>query len=314
MSRIGAVSTGPGSPVRVMGILNASPESFYGPSISATRQEMMDRAKSIEDEGGDFVDVGGMSTAPYLETMIPESVEAERVLMALQAVQNACNLPISVDTCRSSVAEGALRAGATIVNDITGLKYDDVMGKVIGRYGASVILCAYGGASAGTATRQQRQDAAPSASDAGQEADPVCRTRTLLLESLHAASAAGIPIGRMALDPSFGFFRRRAVGPFYTGMVRGWTTRDVGVLARLGSVRLRCLPVAVSVSNKSFLGRILKRKDPSERLYGSVAAETIAVLNGADIIRTHNVRAARDAAAVASKIARASNAGAAESP
>lgn len=300
MSRIGGVRAGPDHPVRVMGILNASPESFYEASVSTTRQAMMDRAKSIEDEGGDFVDVGGMSTAPYLETVIPESVESDRVLVAIRAVQDACNLPISVDTCRSSVACVALEAGADIVNDITGLKYDNMMSGVVAQHKASVLLGAYDGVTAAGPTNRQLKKT-HTATATRQEADPVRRTKNLLQASLDAVTAAGIPVGRVALDPSIGFFRRHAIGPFYTRMARGWTTRDVEVLAKLDSIRIRCLPVIVSISNKSFLGRILKQKNASERFYGSVAAEAIAVLNGADIIRTHNVRAARDAAAVASR-------------
>ena len=106
-SVIGGIRAGPGSPVRVMGVVNASPESFYGGSVYITRRAIRDRAKSIEDEGGHYVDVGGMSHAPYLETGVSEREESDRVLRTVGAVQDGCNLPISVDTCRPRWQKGA---------------------------------------------------------------------------------------------------------------------------------------------------------------------------------------------------------------
>lgn len=289
-SVIGGIRAGPGSPVRVMGIVNASPESFYGGSVYVTRRAVRDRAKSIEDEGGHYVDVGGMSTAPYLETAVSEREESRRILRAMGAVQDGCNLPISVDTCRAAVARQALEAGAAIVNDVSGLKYDAGMAETVRRHRASVVVCSYGGPG--------RRATAPAR-------DYVRDARRLLAESLEIASGAGIPASRIAVDPSIGFFRKRAGGPLYTKMGSAdWVSRDAAVLDGLASLRAKKpMPVVVSASNKSFLGAITGRADVADRAYGTVAAETVAVMRGADIIRTHNVGAAADAASVASRIA-----------
>ncbi|MDE0091616.1 MAG: dihydropteroate synthase [Thaumarchaeota archaeon] len=288
-SVIGGIRAGPGSPVRVMGVVNASPESFYGGSVYVTRRAIRDRAKSIEDEGGHYVDVGGMSTAPYLETGVSEREESDRVLRAVGAVQDGCNLPISVDTCRAAVAERALEAGAAIVNDVSGLKHDAGMAGTARRHRASVVVCSYGGPG---------RRVAPPARDYVRDA------RRLLAESLEIASKAGIPASRIAIDPSIGFFRKRADGPLYTGMgSTDWVSRDAAVLDGLASIRAkRTMPVVVSVSNKSFLGAVTGRSDVADRAYGTAAAEAVAVMRGADIIRTHNVGAAADAASVASRV------------
>ena len=126
-----------------MGILNTSPESFYKKSINTTRMKIKNAVIQMENDGADFIDVGGMSTAPYLSTIISEKVESDRILNAIKIIQNSTNLPISVDTCRSSVAKNALQNDVEIINDISGLKYDKKMKDVISKFQSSVILCAY---------------------------------------------------------------------------------------------------------------------------------------------------------------------------
>jgi len=124
VNKLGPVPVGDSNPVRVMGILNLSQESFYKKSIKITKQEITETVKEMEDDGADFIDVGGMSTAPYHFTNISEKIEAKRIADGLKIIQNKTNLPISVDTCRASVAAQALEFGAEIINDISGLKYD----------------------------------------------------------------------------------------------------------------------------------------------------------------------------------------------
>ena len=122
VNKLGTVRVGGSNPVRIMGILNTSSESFYKKSISISREKIIDAVSRMEGEGADFIDVGGMSTAPYLSTMISEKTERDRVVKAIKIVQRVTNLPISVDTCRSSVAKEALELGVDIINDVTGLK------------------------------------------------------------------------------------------------------------------------------------------------------------------------------------------------
>ena len=268
MNKLGSVRVGGSNPVRIMGILNTSPESFYKKSISIGRQKIIDVVHRMEEEGADFIDVGGMSTAPYLSTMVPEKIEMVRVINAVKIIQRATNLPISVDTCRATVAKEALELGVDIINDVTGLKYDIMMPKTIERYCPSLILCAY---SKKIITGNQ-----------------VRETKQVLKKSLEIAKSAKIPRTKIVLDPAIGFFRKKGNNSFFTRINSDWVKRDLLILKNLRSIK-SSMPLLVSVSNKSFIGKILKKENPAARLAGSLAAEVVCVLNGADIIRTHNV-------------------------
>jgi len=268
VNKLGNVSVGGSNPVRIMGILNTSPESFYKKSISTSRQRIVDVIHVMEDEGADFIDVGGMSTAPYLSTMVSEKTEANRVVNAVKIIQQKTNLPISVDTCRATVANEVLELGVDIINDVTGLKYDPMMPKIIEKYCPSLILCAY---DKKIITGNQLHE-----------------TKQLLKKSLEIAKSAKIPKTNIVLDPAIGFFRKKGRGPFFTKINLDWVKRDLLILKNLNSIK-QSRPILVSVSNKSFIGKILKKENPSARLAGSLTAEAVCVLNGADIIRTHNV-------------------------
>jgi len=278
VNKLGSVPVGGSNPVRIMGIINTSPESFYKKSI-ALGQQIVAVAKKMEEQGADFVDVGGMSTAPYLETMVSESTESQRVTDAIKIIKKVTNLPISVDTCRASVARDALKEGAEILNDISGLKYDKSMLDVVSRFQPSLVLCAY--------------------SKKLVKGNNVAKTKELLRESLTLAKKAGVS-KNIVLDPAIGFFRRSGNGPFFTKINSDWVERDLLILQNLHLLK-SSQPLLVSVSNKSFIGKLLKKEDPSDRLFGSLAAEVVAVLNGADIIRTHNVTETRQAVFLAQK-------------
>jgi len=279
VSKLGPVPVGGQNPVRIMGILNVSPESFYKKSIKQGRQ-IQDAVREMEQDGADLVDVGGISTAPYLSTLVSEKEEAKRLVNAINQIQSASNLPISVDTCRAFVAKTALESGVDIINDISGLKYDKNMASVIEKYQPSVVLCAYGQSLI---------------------KNPMAQVRYLLKQSLNIANKH-ISKNNIAIDPAIGFFRKTGKNPFFTKIKTDWFARDLTVLQNLSSLKMN-LPILVSVSNKSFIGQILD-KDPSDRLYGSIAAEAVAVLNGADIIRTHNVSQTKDAVSVAQKLSK----------
>ncbi len=283
VNKLGNVHVGNSNPVRIMGILNTSPESFYKKSISTSRQRIVNAVHRMEDEGADFIDVGGMSTAPYLSTMVSEKTEVSRIIKAVKIIQQASNLPISVDTCRSVIAREALELGVDIINDVTGLKYDHMMPKIIEKYRPSLVLCAY---SKKTITGNQ-----------------LLKTKYLLRESLEIAKSAKIYRTKIVLDPAIGFFRKKGRNSFFTKINSDWVKRDLLILENLRSIKLNN-PILVSVSNKSFIGKILKKQNPSDRLAGSLAAETVCVLNGADIIRTHNVSETREAVTVAQKLSK----------
>ncbi len=281
MNKLGNVRVGKSNPVRIMGILNTSPESFYKKSISTSRQRIADAVHTMEDEGADFVDVGGMSTAPYLSTMVSEKTEASRIIKAVKIIQQASNLPISVDTCRATIAREALALGVEIINDVTGLKYDPMMPKIVEKYYPSLVLCAY--------------------SKKAITGNQLLKTKYLLRESLKIAKSAKISRTKIVLDPAIGFFRKKGRNSFFTKINSDWVKRDLLILENLRSIKLNS-PILVSVSNKSFIGKILKKENPSDRLAGSLAAEVVCVLNGADIIRTHNVGETREAVTVAQKL------------
>jgi len=281
VNKLGTIPVGDSNPVRFMGILNTSSESFYKKSISISKQGISDTVCRMEAEGADFIDVGGMSTAPYLATMVSEKTEIRRIMKAIKIIQQISNLPISVDTCRARVAKEALELGVDIINDVTGLKYDPMMPKIIEKYCPSLVLCAY---SKKIMTGNQLRN-----------------VKQLLNESLEIAKSVNIPKTKIVLDPAVGFFRKKGMGAFFTKINSDWFKRDLLLLKNLKSIK-SARPILVSVSNKSFIGKILKKENPSDRLAGSLTAEVVCVLNGADIIRTHNVAETKEAITVAQKI------------
>jgi len=283
VTKIGNIGVGGKNPVRIMGILNTSPESFYKKSIANTKIRIKNTIKQIENEGADFIDVGGMSTAPYLSTTVSEKVESKRILDAIKIIQNISNLPISVDTCRSQVARDTLELGVEIINDITGLKYDQKMQEVVSKFTPSLILCAYDSKTV--------------------YGNTITTTKKLLRESLKIAKKSNILSEKIVLDPAIGFFRKTGQGPFFTKIKSDWVERDLSIIKNLKSIKQK-YPILISVSNKSFLGNLLGKENPSDRLSGSIAAEAISVINGADIIRTHNVEATKDAITIASKLSK----------
>ena len=283
MTKIGNVTIGGNNPVRIMGIINTSPESFYKESINTSKIRMKNTVKQMEDEGADFIDIGGMSTAPYLSTIVSEKIESKRILNAIKIIQNHTNLPISVDTCRAKVARDALECGVEIINDISGLKHDMQMQQVVSEFIPSLILCAYDPKIVSGNT--------------------ITITKKLLRESLKIAKKSNIPSEKIVLDPAVGFFRKTGKGPFFTKIKSNWVQRDLDILKNLNSIKQN-YPILISVSNKSFIGNILGKQNPSDRLFGSIAAETVSVMNGADIIRTHNVEATKDTITIASQLSK----------
>jgi dihydropteroate synthase len=255
--------------VKVMGIINTSPESFYKGSVRTGEQEIAATAKQMQQEGADIIDIGGMSTAPYVHTiMVPVEEEVRRVTHAIKVVRAACNLPISADTPRARVAEEAIAVGADLINDVTGLKYDSKMSETAAKAGVPTIIGAYSKRSA---------------------TGRIAGTLKALRESLCLANEAGIK--DVMIDPSIGFFRQESKNPFFTKMTdMPWYARDVEILFKLGELSILKKPICVSVSRKSFIGYLLDLKTAEDRTVPSVACEMIAALNGANMIRTHNVR------------------------
>ncbi|MDX1533156.1 MAG: dihydropteroate synthase, partial [Nitrosopumilaceae archaeon] len=276
------ISVGGSNPVRIMGILNLSPESFYKKSIKTTKNEIISTVKKMEDDGADIIDIGGMSTAPYLKTIISEKQESRRLIDAIKIIQNISNIPISVDTCRSNVAKAVLEYGIDVINDISGLKYDKKMIHVLQQYDPSVILCSYN----------------KIATTGG-----ILETKKFLKQSISLTKTANISENKIVIDPAIGFFRKKGVGKFFSKINSDWALRDLEILHKLKYLRLN-FPILISVSRKSFLGYILGENDPEDRISGSLACEVLSVINGADIIRTHNVQESKQVVTIAKKLTR----------
>lgn len=264
--RLGRVEVGDGLPVRIVGVINVSPESFYRGSVSPPEAVGRVAARMVE-EGADVIDVGGRSTAPYLQTEVPLEEEVRRVREAVRSVRDSVDVPVSVDTFRARVAEEALKLGAEIVSDVTGLRGDERMVEVLREYGPSVIVCA-----------REREPATTGR--------PVDRVARALSETLEVLRGVGYDMDRVVVDPCIGFFR-------YPEMP--WYVWDVSVIADLRELRALGRPIAVGISRKSFVGVLTGRERPEDRLYGSLALTSIAVLNGAHVVRTHDVLPTRDA-------------------
>jgi dihydropteroate synthase len=247
-------------PVRIMGILNLSPESFYKETTVSEKESIQYLVEKMEREGADIIDVGGASTAPsdiYGTPPISQREELTRVTSALGHITDVTNLPLSIDTISSKVAETALDMGVSMINDVSGLRADSKMVDLAKSKEVPLVIMANCGA--------------PCAS--------VSSSLQSLEESYSIAIKSGIEQEKIVLDPGIGFGKPANV--------------DLEILGRLKQFTRFGQPVLVGVSRKAFLGKILNLKEPAQRLSGSLAATAIAVHNGAKVIRTHDVRDTR---------------------
>jgi len=275
---LAGITVGEGVDVAVVGALNVSPESFYPGSIAADRDRLLRAAEMMVEAGAVFVDVGGMSTAPYRATSISEAEEADRLGWAVDLIVTKLSLIVSADTSRVRPARAALDAGARIINDVSGLSADArLAGELARRPEVGLILMAH-------EPRAQTPDA------------PIAVVTRVLNESLARARTAGIDASRIVVDPGIGFFRHQAVA---------WHEWDVSVLGHLGELGVLGRPIAVAVSRKSFVGALTGEDDPARRLPGSLAATALAVLHGAQLIRAHDVAETLQAVRVAQAVRRA---------
>jgi dihydropteroate synthase len=262
-----------------MGIINVSPESFYKRSVKITTRSISKSAINMEREGADIIDIGGMSTAPYLGNVIPVEKELKRMGRAINIVRKKCNLPISADTPRSAVAREAIKLGVDCLNDITGLKYDENMASVVAESDLPVILGAY---ESNRIIKFQSKSTVTG---------KISSTIKLLKDSISIAKKMGIRSNKIIIDPGVGFFRAQGKNPFFTPMMDiPWYNRDIEIITRLHELeRNFSNPICISVSRKSFIGKLFDLK-AEDRLVPSLVFEIISALNGAKIIRTHNVK------------------------
>jgi len=293
---LGARSLLLGKRTLIMGVLNVTPDSFSDGGLHFEQDVAVDFALHMLQEGADIIDVGGESTRPgatvlgtaapggndrpehaAAKTPVSESEELQRVLPVIRALkQKRPECMISVDTYRSNVARDAVEAGAEIVNDISGFRWDPQMRRTIAALKCGAVLMHMRG-------RPEEWRSLPPVTDM------LMLVKRELREWADAATMAGIKRERIVLDPGFGFGKN--------------FEQNYPLLQRFQEFHELRYPLLAGVSRKSFLGRALARngKDApvSGRLLGTVAAEAALVLKGAQIIRTHEVRACRDAVRVA---------------
>ncbi|HAF70698.1 MAG: Dihydropteroate synthase [Acetothermia bacterium 64_32] len=256
--------------VLIMGILNVTPDSFSDGGRFLSPDAAVERALVMEGEGADIIDIGGESSRPGAE---PVSVEEElgRVLPVLERLRGRLRIPISIDTTKAEVAEAALRAGASIVNDISALRFDPAMAPLVAEFGAGLVLMHM----LGTPKTMQQSP---------HYDDVVREVRGFLAERAQYAQSQGIPREAIAVDPGIGFGKT--------------VEHNLELLRRLPELVELGFPVLVGPSRKSFIGAILDLP-VEERLEGTLAACAVAVVRGADILRVHDVRQVRRAADLA---------------
>lgn len=259
----------------VMGIINATPDSFSGDGVWQTEQGVqaaLARARAFIEAGADLLDIGGESTRPGAEPVSAEA-ELQRVVPVIESL--AAEFPdvvLSVDTYKAEVAEAALEAGADIINDVWGLRADARLGAVAAAHHAPVILM-HNRSTPNSAEVRERLGGRYVGVD---YQDLLAEVKNELLESVALAHQAGIPDEHIILDPGIGFGKT--------------VEQNLDLLNRLDEVRALGYPLLLGPSRKSFIGYTLDLP-PQERLEGTAAAVAVGIVRGADIVRVHDVQA-----------------------
>jgi dihydropteroate synthase len=244
----------------VMAVVNCNGDSFYAPS-RALGEDAVLKALEAEENGAAIVDFGGESTRPGA-AYIGEEEELGRLIPVIKAFRRRSSLPVSIDTRKAAVARAALDSGADIINDISALEDDEAMASLCAERGAAVVL-------------MHKQGIPKTMQNAPRYGDPVVEVAACLRDRAKLAVEAGIGPEKIILDPGIGFGKG--------------TGDNLELLRRLAEICGKDYPLLVGLSRKTFIGDITGR-DAAGRLAGTLAANAAAVMNGADIIRVHDVR------------------------
>lgn len=244
---------------RVMGIVNITADSFSGDGIPDDFAAAVSRGKAMFEAGADIVDIGGESTRPGADP-VPIDLESKRTLGVVEALNQYRPGRVSIDTYKPEIAERALYAGATIVNDVTGLR-DDRMIKVVAEQDAAVVIMHMKG-------EPKTMQARPTYKDV------VSEISLFLSDRVEAAERAGIRPKKIMIDPGIGFGKT--------------LHHNLEIIARLREFKALGKPIVIGVSRKAFIGK-LTGLPPNQRLEGSIAAAVAAAMNGADVLRVHDV-------------------------
>jgi len=249
-----------------MGVLNVTPDSFSDGAQFFNSEKAIRHAEQLAAEGADIIDIGGESTRPGATTVSPEE-EIRRVLPAIEQLAKIVSVPISIDTTKALVAAAALNAGASIINDVSALRFDLHLADVAAKAGAGLVLMHSRGMP-GT------MHGLP----------PVENILEEVMNSLHAsirmAETRGVARHSIVIDPGIGFGKTQE--------------QNLELIANLDQIAnaFKEFPILIGTSRKSFIGRVLDGAPVTERLHGTMAAVSAAVLRGADIVRVHDVKAA----------------------
>lgn len=256
-ARIGARDFTWGARTYVMGIVNVTPDSFSGDGVTDLETAVA-HARQMEEDGADLIDIGGESTRPetWAGPGLRAAEELARVIPVVERVAAAVALPISIDTYKAEVAERALAAGASLVNDVWGLRRDPGMAGTVSRAGAPVVLMHN--------------------KPGGGYQNLMGEIAAGLLESVELARAAGILEDHIILDPGIGFGKTRE--------------ENLEIIRRLPELRRLGFPILIGPSRKSFIGKTLDLP-AGERREGTAAAVALSIAGGADIVRVHDVKA-----------------------
>jgi dihydropteroate synthase len=265
-----------GARTYVMGVINVSPESFSGDGLASV-EDAVAQARRFADEGADILDVGGQSTRPGTDKRaagfhpISDQEEIARVVPAIEGIRGALpEMPISVDTYKISVARAAFAAGAHMLNSIEGFSANHDLAYVAAEAGVPAVIM-----------HNQR---------GARARDVISDIREGLEVSFAVARAASMPRERIIIDPGFGF---------------GWTPeQNIEMLRRLGELRVLRAPILVGTSRKSTIGTVLGNAPVEDRLFGTAATVALAIANGADMVRVHDVAAMKQVALMSDAIVR----------
>lgn len=258
-----------GKKTYIMGILNVTPDSFSDGGNYTSVEIAVKHAKEMIEEGADIIDLGGESTRPGHKFVSAEE-EIERIAPVIKILKNSINVPISIDTYKSQVAEEALKLGADMINDVWGLTYDKDMANVIGKYDASVCIM----------HNQEGTD---------YDKDIMESIKEFLQNSIDKALKAGVKKEKIVLDPGIGFGKT--------------FEQNLEVLKRLKELKTLGYPILLGTSRKSVLGNIVGG-EPRERVEATVATTVCGIRDGIEIVRVHDVKENLQAAKIADRLYR----------
>ena len=261
-----------GKKTLIMGILNVTPDSFYDGGRHDTIDNAIKHAIQMEKDGADIIDVGGESTKPG-SVSVPLSVELARVIPVVEELVDKIKIPISVDTYKSEIAKKSLEIGAVMINDITALRMDKQLATVVAEHDVPVVLMHM----KGTPNNMQFNP---------EYEDVMYEIKNFLKIQASYAISCGVKTENIIVDPGIGFGKRTGKG----------IEDNCEIIKRLGELKELEFPILVGASRKTFIGNTSSEKKSlplSERLEGSLAAAVAAAINGANIIRVHDVKETR---------------------